>query len=209
MLITFWARVTGVPRRLRWILAAWLVVLGGCLAAGFATGWSALGAIVTTGSALVVMVPPAVVAVDDAASPKPPIVRDSYNASVTPAPPDRSSSHRHFRETPPVALPGETRLELGQFPNPRWVVATCKWRVTGANDQFEIVRAILRRRVGWRWRSTEGGVRREDGFISASFAFYVPPGKPHREEQLRIRGTVTLIDSHNRHHRYPFKYESL
>jgi len=187
VLIRFWARVTNVPGRLRWIVSGWLAVVGGCLAVGFATGGSPLAAIVSVGTGLIVMWPPAVISIGDAAAPKPPIVRDSYTARM-------------------VDLPGETRLESVKG---RWFIATCKWRVTEASHHFEIVRAKLRRRMGWHWVSTEGKVSSQDGgFITATFEIYVPRREPNREEHIRIRGTATLIDGRYRHHRYPFKAEA-
>jgi hypothetical protein len=135
------AITTPGPRR--WVSGGWLLIVAGCLAGGFATGWStpALEVIIPAGVASFLAVPPAVEALGPNKGPRP---KDHVKV---------------------IYLPEKT--DFYKSPNSHMRVVEYTWRIAGNSEEFEIVGASFRRR--WQRESIVGHVHPHDNYVSASF----------------------------------------
>ena len=130
------------------VCAAWLLIVAGCLAGGFATGWStpALEVIIPAGAASLLAVPLAV---------------EAWGHMKNGAREDTGSKGHakviYLREKANFYKPSNSHM---------WVVEYT-WRVAGNAKDFEIVGASFRRR--WHRESIEGHVDTHDDYVSASF----------------------------------------
>lgn len=181
MLIEFRAKVN--PWTV-WLVGGELVIVGACLAAGFVAGWTVqtLAIIAPTGATAAVAWPAAVAGIRKAVERREPGEPGGISADGVNL----------------ILLPATALVYSGYYNNPRVLAAEVKWRVTGSADNFEIVRASFSRR--WRPGSLEGNIQRENGLLVARFAPF-----PY---SASTKGTVTLVDGHNKLYRYSVPFQS-
>jgi hypothetical protein len=178
-LLVVQGRLATISSTTRWVVGLELVVVAGCLVAGFVYDWSAtaIAVIAPSGGTVVVTLPSAV---------------DVFTK--------RREGTPSARKARPILLPDTARYQPTDKPG--WWFASCEWRIpsqsgTSENPAAKIMRANLRRR--WHRRSIDA----EPEMIQTNNDYLYIPFPPHYNSNPKdMPGRVMLIDNNEQRHHY-------